>query len=493
MPDETRAKLLGAGKTLLRFSLSKGPALALVPVAAWTARKAMDMHNSGEFERLWHRVQTSEYSFSLWHALCLQAAVVAIVALFFYLLRPGKGGTYLVDFYCLRPPNRMECSRADMSEGIRIPENGYSDQSIQFMDKVMEISGLGDQTFLPDEVQKGKYQKVKASMAGAREETETALNVSIQHVLDRTGLKTHQIDGLIVNCSAFNPTPSLSAAVVNHFKFKSSIRTFNLSGMGCAASVIGVDLAMEMLANNRNMRILIAGTENILMNLYNGNQRSMLITNCIFRLGGVALLLSNHPADRRRAKYRLTHMVRTHLGGVDEAYNAVIQKEDDEGKVGVKIGKELMKVAGMALKVNITRLGPKVLPISEQLIFAGNFVLRKVFGMNLKPYVPDFTTAFEHFCIHPGGKAVIEEVSKQLKLRPEQSLPMLVPFERYGNTSSSSTWYAWSYVETFQGVKRGDRVWQLAFGSGFKCCSAVWVALRKNDEKHDAWMDVESY
>ena len=58
--------------------------------------------------------------------------------------------------------------------------------------------------------------------------------------------------------------------------------------------------------------------------------------------------------------------------------SAVIQKEDDEGKVGVKIGKELMKVAGMALKVNITQLGPKVLPISEQLIFAGNFVLRKV-------------------------------------------------------------------------------------------------------------------
>ena len=64
----------------------------------------------------------------------------------------------------------------------------------------------------------------------------------------------------------------------------------------------------------------------------------------------------------------------------------------------------------------------------------------QVFRLSLKPYVPDFTTAFEHFCIHPGGKAVIEEVSKQLKLRPEQSLPMLVPFERYGNTSSSSTW-----------------------------------------------------
>lgn len=44
----------------------------------------------------------------------------------------------------------MESSRADMSQGIRIPENGYSEQSVQFMDKVMEISGLGDRTFLPD-------------------------------------------------------------------------------------------------------------------------------------------------------------------------------------------------------------------------------------------------------------------------------------------------------------------------------------------------------
>ncbi len=56
-----------------------------------------------------------------------------------------------------------------------------------------------------------------------------------------------QIDGLIVNCTAFNPTPSLSAAVVKHFKFKSSIRTVNLSGMGCAASVISVDIARDML------------------------------------------------------------------------------------------------------------------------------------------------------------------------------------------------------------------------------------------------------
>ena len=37
-----------------------------------------------------------------------------------------------------------------MREGYRLPENNYSQQAIDFMDKVLEISGLGDYTFLSD-------------------------------------------------------------------------------------------------------------------------------------------------------------------------------------------------------------------------------------------------------------------------------------------------------------------------------------------------------
>ena len=55
-----------------------------------------------------------------------------------------------------------------------------------------------------------------------------------------------------------------------------------------------------------------------------------------------------------------------------------MQKDDDEGQLGMKIGRDLMSVAGKALRQNITELGPRVLPLSEQLIFAGNFVARKV-------------------------------------------------------------------------------------------------------------------
>ncbi len=40
-----------------------------------------------------------------------------------------------------------------------------------------------------------------------------------------------------------------------------------------------------------------------------------------------------------------------------------------------------------------------------------------------------------------------------------------------------------------QGVKRGDRVWQIAFGSGFKCNSAVWKARRAVCTQHEAFLD----
>jgi 3-ketoacyl-CoA synthase len=35
----------------------------------------------------------------------------------------------------------------------------------------------------------------------------------------------------------------------------------------------------------------------------------MLIPNCLFRVGGAAIVLSNKPQDARRAKYRLVSML----------------------------------------------------------------------------------------------------------------------------------------------------------------------------------------
>lgn len=55
-------------------------------------------------------------------------------------------------------------------------------------------------------------------------------------------------------------------------------------------------------------------------------------------------------------------------------------------------------------------------------------------------YIPDFKKAFQHFCIHAGGRAIIDGLEQNLKLEAHHVEPSRATLYRYGNTSSSSVW-----------------------------------------------------
>lgn len=57
--------------------------------------------------------------------------------------------------------------------------------------------------------------------------------------------------------------------------------------------------------------------------------------------------------------------MRVHLGCEDDAFGCMGNGEDSEGIKGVFLRRNVVNVAGRALKVNLQRLGPLVLPISE--------------------------------------------------------------------------------------------------------------------------------
>ena len=77
------------------------------------------------------------------------------------------------------------------------------------------------------------------------------------------GLTAKDINILVVNCSLFNPTPSLSAMIVNHFKMRSDLISYNLAGMGCSAGVIAIGLAERILRSEPGKYALVVSTENI--------------------------------------------------------------------------------------------------------------------------------------------------------------------------------------------------------------------------------------
>lgn len=440
------------------------------------------MYQQGDIARLWNMARATDLTFNL---LTLGTCLLLLVAVIVFYLSTRSRPVYLLGYHCFKPPSDLKVTYEWFMKHSR-DIGTFNSTSLEFQEKVLSRSGLGEETYLPPGIMSSPPE---INMETAREEAREVLFTSVAHALAATNTKPQAIDILVVNCSLFNPTPSLSAMIVNKFKMRTNVITYNLSGMGCSAGVISLHLAQQLLQVNPNATALVVSTENITQNWYFGNDRSMLIPNCLFRLGGAAMVLSNRRRDAWKAQYELLHVVRTHMGQDDAHYRCVYQQEDADGKVGVHLSKDLMRIAGHALKANITTLGPLVLPLSEQILFFANLVARKALKLKFKPYIPDFKLAFDHFCIHTGGRGVIDAIEKQLELTVDGMGPSRETLYRYGNLSSASIWYVLANIETKKGVKRGEKVWQIAFGSGFKCNSAVWRAMKDVNMRHGVWLE----
>lgn len=103
---------------------------------------------------------------------------------------------------------------------------------------------MGPNTYVPE----GLLEiPPKLTLDEARKESSTVLFGAVDELLEKTGVKVKDIGILVVNCCLFNPTPSLSDIIVNHYKLRGNVLVYNLSGMGCSAGVLAVDFAKQLL------------------------------------------------------------------------------------------------------------------------------------------------------------------------------------------------------------------------------------------------------
>ncbi|KAL9399973.1 hypothetical protein Peur_008934 [Populus x canadensis] len=442
-------------------------------------------------EELWKKLwQDARYDLA---TVLASFGVLVFTVSVHFMSRPRS--IYLIDFACYRPDDDLKVTREQFIEQAR-KSGKFDEASLEFQNRILKSSGLGDETYIPKAIMSHENC---ATMKEGRFEASTVMFGALDELFEKTRVRPKDVGVLVVNCSIFNPTPSLSAMIINHYKMRGNILSFNLGGMGCSAGIIAVDLARDMLQANPNNYAVVVSTEMVGYNWYPGRDRSMLIPNCFFRMGCSAVLLSNRRRDFRHAKYRLEHIVRTHKGADDRSFRCIYQDEDEQKFKGLKVSKDLVQIGGEALKTNITTLGPLVLPFSEQLLFFTTLIWRHLSGNSngspssppAKPYIPDYKLAFEHFCVHAASKTVLDELQRNLELSEKNIEASRMTLHRFGNTSSSSVWYELAYLEAKERVKRGDRIWQIAFGSGFKCNSVVWRSMGRvrKPSRNNPWLD----
>ncbi|CAN1354891.1 3-ketoacyl-CoA synthase 7 [Linum perenne] len=300
--------------------------------------------------------------------------------------------------------------------------------------KVIERSGIGEMSYMSTGMH---HLPPNTSLEYSVEELEVVLFTTVKDLLTKLDVDPKDIGFVITNCSLVSLTPSLSSMVVNRFGFRSDVKSYNISGMGCSAGLLALSLAQDMLRVHENSMALV--------------------------------------------------LVTTHMGFKDLSYKCVFQENDKEGYTGVALSKSILQVASEGLKTNLATLAAVALPYSELIKYG----LSKMWPKKGGPlYKPNFKKAFDHFCIHAGGKAVIDAIKKNLKLQDNDVEASRMTLHRFGNTSSSSIWYSFGYLEAKGRIKEGDKVWQIGFGSGFKCNSAVWKCISKVKSDHwNVWSD----
>ncbi|KAL9266666.1 3-ketoacyl-CoA synthase 2-like protein, partial [Drosera capensis] len=343
----------------------------------------------------------------------------------------------------------------------------YTENTMDFIRKLADSAGVGPSSYMAEALLR---EPLMISLNEARLEAEAVLFGAVDQLFAKTGVKPEEIGIVIANCSIFCPLPSLSDMIVNRYRLNSTVLAFNLSGMRCTAGLSAIKLAKQLLQLHEYCYSLIVSTETLTENFYKGNNHLMLAANCVFRVGGAAILLSNHARDKCSSKYELIHTVHNHTASSDTAYNCVFLEEDSEGVRGVTITKDLVAEASKAITTNLAMVGPLILTILDKIKFLTDTMIRfmiiSMFALSKKT-------------------PVLDGLQKSLNMTDSDIEASRMTLYRFGNISSSSIWYVMAYGEAKGRIKKGHHVWQLAFGSGFKCCSIVWRANRTIDHDED--------
>ncbi|KAJ8441829.1 LOW QUALITY PROTEIN: hypothetical protein Cgig2_021519 [Carnegiea gigantea] len=424
----------------------------------------------------------------------------------------------------VKPNISQQMTRARTIECLRHAKN-FTQETMQNHWKLLMSTGIGDLTYVPESYLKDPPD---FSMEGARTEAEATIYEAADELLAKTTARVEHIGGctLIACCSLFNPVPSPTAVIVSKYKLRTDIKSYNLSGMVCSAGIAATDLAKLLLQVNENMHAMVVSAEVIGPNMYTGNDLGKIITNGVFRVGGAAILLSNKQLDRHSSKNELIHTIRTNTTRSDTSYRCIFREEDSqrnlkldaeaprmtlhrfgnlssstvwyelayaEAKRRIKKGNRLafgsgFKCSSVIWQAMKTVDQEKINPWFDEI---DDFIAK----LNLGPPPPYFEETrngmvSETICsnaITSNQDRGTLELERNLKQDTEP--PRMILY-RFRSLSSSTVWYELAYATAKRRVKSRDHLWQITFGSGFKCSIVIWHSMEGIDqEKINTWLN----
>ena len=254
--------------------------------------------------------------------------------------------------------------------------------------------------------------------------------------MKEAGVEPKDIKRLIFVSSTGLTAPGIESFLMEELGLERDTTRANVIFMGCAAALTALNNAKEFCLDNPEQMCLIVSLELFSLHLGHDGGNDMAVYMSLFGDGCAAVVVSGEYGSNTKDKWSI------------------------EGNYSYLIPDSATAITMGLMEKGLTgTLEPRV----------PNVIQKKMKGF-MDGYHSKFgIDGVDHWCIHPGGPAIIKAVQTALELPDEKLEHSWECLKKYGNMSSATILFILDRMRKFKETKKDDNMIMLAFGPG------VWV------------------
>lgn len=254
-----------------------------------------------------------------------------------------------------------------------------------------------------------------------------AIQNCTEHILTAQEI-THLIT---VSCTGMS-APGLDLQIVDLMKLPRSIYRTSVNFMGCYAAIHALKIADQICKNDPKARVIIVCTELCTLHFQKKATLDNITSSMLFADGSAAALVThnNHPSPG----LELQHF-----------YSEIFAQGKQDMAWELSSTGFLMTLSGYVPEF----IKKDFKPLIQNALHSLGVLQEEITG----------------WCIHPGGKAILEAVSKSLQLSKESLADSRSVLEEYGNMSSPTILFVLKKWMEYNNPHSG-KVLTASFGPG---------------------------
>lgn len=239
--------------------------------------------------------------------------------------------------------------------------------------------------------------------------------------------------------------PGIEFLLVNRLGLSKDVQRLGINFMGCFGAFRGIAVAKALALEHPSHRVLVICTEICSLHFQGNFSAENMVANAIFSDGSAAIVVGAHPCKHENALFEI-HAQKS--AALSDTQDLMTWEAGDQGYA--------------------MRLDPSIPSHLEHNVHA---FADRLLGADL-PF--DQCT----WAVHPGGKAILESITKACRLHKDQLSPSWSILKEYGNMSSPT--FLFVLKEILSRSCKRKWVAGLGFGPGLSVEGIVLKRVDKN-------------